>query len=149
MQFNQRILDTPSMSELLPSYPSILPDATAVQLSAALDDSVTTEYHYSGTCAMMPLDLGSVVNTDLMVYETSNVKLVDTGIFPLIPTTHLSVVIYAVAEKVYRYFMRGRGLNLADMIMEGLGHYSGGAVMGGLTVERRCLSMAGIYVIWE
>lgn len=100
MQFNQRILNTPSIVELLPSYPSIPQDATAAELSAALDESVGTEYHYSGTCAMMPLDLGGVVDTDLMVYGTSNLRVVDTSIFPLIPTAHLSAVVYAVAEKV-------------------------------------------------
>jgi choline dehydrogenase len=93
------------MAEPLPSYPSIPRDATAAQLSAALDDSVATEYQYSGTCAMMPLDLGGVVNTEEMAYGTSNVRVVDTSIFPLIPTAHLIAVVYGVAEKVCRYFM--------------------------------------------
>jgi choline dehydrogenase len=100
MQFNQRILDTPAIQELQPSYPSIPQDATAAQLSAALDASVATEYHYSGTCAMMPLAHGGVVDVDLIVYGTSNVRVVDTSIFPLVPTAHLSAVVYAVAEKV-------------------------------------------------
>lgn len=100
MQFNQRILDTPAIQELEPSYPSIPRDATAAQLNTALDNNVATEYHYSGTCAMMPLDLGGVVDTDLIVYGTSNVRVVDTSMFPVIPTAHLSAVVYAVAEKV-------------------------------------------------
>ena len=90
------------MAELLPSYPSIPQDATAAHLSAALDDIVATEYHYSGTCAMIPLDLGGVINTEQMVYETSNVRVVTTSIFPLIPTAHLSAVVCGVAEKVCR-----------------------------------------------
>ena len=100
MQFNQRILDTPSIAELLPSYPSVPRDATAAQLSTVLDDSVGTEYHYTGTCAMSPLSLGGVVNANLTVYGTQNVRVVDTSVFPLIPTAHLSAVVYAVAEKV-------------------------------------------------
>jgi choline dehydrogenase len=100
MQFNQRILDTPAIQELQPSYPSIPRDASTEVLSAALDDSVATEYHYSGTCAMMPLGDGGVVDTELRVYGTGNLRVVDTSVFPLVPTAHLSAVVYAVAEKV-------------------------------------------------
>ena len=100
MQLNQRILDTDPIQELMPSYVSIPQDASADDLNAILQDSLGTEYHYSGTCAMMPHDLGGVVDADLLVYGTDNVRVVDTSIFPLVPTAHLSAVVYAVAEKV-------------------------------------------------
>ena len=99
MQFNQRILDTSPVQELMPSYGSIAQDASADDLNTILQDSVGTEYHYSCTCAMMPLDLGGVVGPDLIVYGTENLRVVDTSIFPIIPTAHLSAVAYAVAEK--------------------------------------------------
>jgi choline dehydrogenase len=100
MQFNQKILDTAPILELMPSYGSIPQDATADDLNTILQDSIGTEYHYSGTCAMLPLDLGGVVDANLLVYGTDNLRVVDTSIFPLVPTAHLSAVVYAVAEKV-------------------------------------------------
>lgn len=49
---------------------------------------------------MLPQDLGGVVDANLLVYGTDNVRVVDSSIFPLVPTAHLSAVVYAVAEKV-------------------------------------------------
>jgi choline dehydrogenase len=49
---------------------------------------------------MLPLELGRVVDTDLLVYGTSNLRVVDAGIFPLLPGSHIGAAIYAVAEKV-------------------------------------------------
>lgn len=99
MQFNQRILDTAPIQALQPSYSDIPQDATRDQLAAVLRARVNTEYHYSGTLAMMPLDLGGVVDANLTVYGTQNLRVVDTSVFPVIPGAHLQAVAYAVAEK--------------------------------------------------
>ena len=48
---------------------------------------------------MLPRSLGGVVDSNLTVYGTSNLRVVDTSIFPLIPGAHLQSVVYAVAEK--------------------------------------------------
>ena len=56
-------------------------------------------YHASGTTAMLPKKLGGVVGNDLMVYGVGKLSVVDAGIIPLIPSTHLSATVYAVAEK--------------------------------------------------
>jgi hypothetical protein len=58
-----------------------------------------TEYHPSGTAAMMPLDLGGVVDPSLRVWGTTNLRVVDASIFPLLPAAHLQAVVYGVAEK--------------------------------------------------
>ena len=104
MQFSQRILDTASIQELQPSYPggtnSPPQDATVDELTSYIMNGIGTEYHYAGTCAMMPQQLGGVVNSNLMVYGTDNMRVVDTSVFPVIPAAHLQAVVYAVAEKV-------------------------------------------------
>lgn len=48
---------------------------------------------------MMPLELGGVVDANLTVYGTQNLRVVDTSVFPVIPGAHLQAVAYAVAEK--------------------------------------------------
>ncbi|RYP73812.1 hypothetical protein DL771_003390 [Monosporascus sp. 5C6A] len=51
------------------------------------------------TCAMMPEEIGGCVNSDLLVYGTDRLSVVDASIMPLIPATHLQTTVYAVAEK--------------------------------------------------
>ncbi|KZT24338.1 GMC oxidoreductase [Neolentinus lepideus HHB14362 ss-1] len=55
--------------------------------------------HPVGTCAMMRKDLGGVVNAHLIVYGTSNLRIVDASILPLQISAHLSATLYGVAEK--------------------------------------------------
>lgn len=51
---------------------------------------------------MLPLDSGGVVDSHVRVYGTQNLRVVDAGIFPMIPAAHLQAVVYGVAEKVSR-----------------------------------------------
>ncbi|KAK5237225.1 hypothetical protein LTR47_001491 [Exophiala xenobiotica] len=127
MQFNQRILDTPSISALKPEYsynddndniPStstgsssacLSANATRQQLETVLRRGVNTEYHYSGTCAMMPMSLGGVVDSALRVYGIQGLRIVDTSVYPVVPGAHLQAVAYAVAERAAD-IIRGRSL---------------------------------------
>ena len=56
-------------------------------------------YHPVGTCAMMARSLGGVVDSNLLVYGTSNVRVVDASILPFQIDGHLTSTLYAVAEK--------------------------------------------------
>jgi choline dehydrogenase-like flavoprotein len=55
--------------------------------------------HQSGACPMMPLELGGVVNDQLLVYGVQGLSVVDSSIFPLLPAARLASTTYAVAEK--------------------------------------------------
>lgn len=59
----------------------------------------STMYHPSCSNPMQPRELGGVVDPELKVYGTANVRVIDASIFPLIPGTHLQATVYAVAEK--------------------------------------------------
>lgn len=99
MQVNQRILNTNAIQPLMPSYADIPQDASPEVLGDILRRGIGTEYHYSCTTAMLPRDLGGVVDGELRVYGTSNLRVVDTGVFPMVPGAHLQAVAYGVAEK--------------------------------------------------
>ncbi|EME89005.1 uncharacterized protein MYCFIDRAFT_116030, partial [Pseudocercospora fijiensis CIRAD86] len=58
-----------------------------------------TSSQLSGACSMMPLELGGVVDSDLLVYGVERLSVVDSSIMPLIPSSHLCATVYAVAEK--------------------------------------------------
>ncbi|KAF7173986.1 hypothetical protein CNMCM5623_006253 [Aspergillus felis] len=60
---------------------------------------VLSEWHTSGSCAMMPRDDGGVVDPKLKVYGTANVRVVDASVFPLEPRGNIQATVFAVAEK--------------------------------------------------
>ncbi|KAK7442422.1 choline dehydrogenase [Colletotrichum acutatum] len=60
----------------------------------------STEYHYAGTCAMLPRRLGGVVDSNLNVYGIDGLRIVDASIMPLLPSAHTQATVYAIAEKV-------------------------------------------------
>ena len=100
LRFNRQILATPPMFELQAAQfvPPVNADDDA--LSQIINNGIRTEFHPSGTLAMLPLEQGGVVDSHLRVWGTQNLRVVDAGIFPLIPAAHLQAVVYGVAEKV-------------------------------------------------
>ena len=100
LRFNRRILDTPPMVELQPAEFVPPREADESALLQLVKDGIRTEFHPSGTCAMLPVEKGGVVDPALRVYGTQNLRVADASIFPLIPAAHLQAAIYAVAEKV-------------------------------------------------
>lgn len=73
-------------SEALPG-----PDVqTDEQWEAWLRTVISTEYHPGCTCAMLPLDLGGVVDANLKVYGTSNLRVADSSVFPIQFAAHVS-----------------------------------------------------------
>ncbi|KAB8215098.1 hypothetical protein BDV33DRAFT_227863 [Aspergillus novoparasiticus] len=79
------------------------PDAFLTDRESAkryLRDTATTTYHSCGTVAMLPREKGGVVDEkDLRVYGTTNLRVCDASIFPLIPAANIMSTVYAVAER--------------------------------------------------
>jgi choline dehydrogenase len=74
---------------------------TNAQLEKFARDTVTpTQYHPVGTCAMMPLELGGVVDEDLIVYGIEQLSIVDSSVVPLLVGATLQSTVYAVVERV-------------------------------------------------
>ena len=100
LRFNRQILATPPMQLLQPAQFVPPVDADEDALDQIINTGIRTEFHPSGTLAMLPLEQGGVVDSHLRVWGTQNLRVVDAGIFPMIPAAHLQAVVYAVAEKV-------------------------------------------------
>ncbi|KAJ2971556.1 hypothetical protein NUW58_g9383 [Xylaria curta] len=102
LEFNDRLITTDAMAALLPVPPPGLGTEdlkNRTGLMEVIRSMVHTEFHPSGTAAMMPRSAGGVVDTGLRVYGTRNLRVVDASILPLIPGGHIQSAIYAVAEK--------------------------------------------------
>ncbi|KAF5316355.1 hypothetical protein D9619_006854 [Psilocybe cf. subviscida] len=86
----------PSLGEELSPGPAIQSDE---QLDAWLLDRAGTQYHPTGSCAMLPRTLGGVVDSSLRVYGLANVRVVDSSVFPFEFAAHLASATYGVAEQ--------------------------------------------------
>jgi choline dehydrogenase-like flavoprotein len=61
-------------------------------------NNTLTIYHPAGTCAMLPQSENGVVGPDLVVYGTSNLRVVDASIIPIIVSAHIQNLVYGIAE---------------------------------------------------
>ena len=59
---------------------------------------VQTEFHISGTAVMLPKDKGGVVDKNLMVYGTSNLRVIDASVVPFVVSSHFMSLVYGLAE---------------------------------------------------
>ncbi|KAK1966040.1 GMC oxidoreductase [Colletotrichum sublineola] len=62
-------------------------------------NSMQSEYHPCGTCAISPKEKGGVVDEKFKVYGVKNLRVVDASVFPLIPRANIQSLVYAVAER--------------------------------------------------
>ncbi|KAJ0164170.1 Pyranose dehydrogenase 3 [Colletotrichum tanaceti] len=101
LRFNRELLATAPIREL--GAEETLPGAATQsdeEILAFIEGVTSTEFHYSGTCAMMPRHLGGVVGPDLKVYGVDGLRVVDASVMPLVPSAHTQGTVYAIAEKV-------------------------------------------------
>lgn len=91
---NGNLVVIPNMAERGLVFPKTLDEAKKL-----VETATVTEYHPIGTCAMLPREKGGVVDTELRVYGTGNVRVVDASIFPTHVQGNIVSLVYAVAEK--------------------------------------------------
>lgn len=99
----EKLPSTSPLSTFFKNDGQRIPPNTAVEdLESArkyLRENAVTTYHSCGTVAMLPKDRGGVVDQDLVVYGTMNLRVVDASIFPVIPQANPMSTVYAVAER--------------------------------------------------
>jgi len=85
----------PNHGEVVPGA-EVTDDATILEY---LKSTLLPVWHASGTCRMLPLAEGGVVDSRLRVYGVDGLRVVDASIFPVIPDQHIQGAVYMVAEK--------------------------------------------------
>jgi choline dehydrogenase-like flavoprotein len=103
VQFVEKLTTTePMASTIIKKDGRRMPDLLASDLEAAREivrQRQASVFHICGSCAMMPRELGGVVNERLVVHGTKNLRVIDASIFPLEPLGNIQMTVYAVAEK--------------------------------------------------
>lgn len=92
------VSDIVNKSSITPSFEDIPEDATDDVWLAWIKTAYSPNYHPLGSCAMLPKEMGGVVDNELLVYGTSNLRICDASIIPLQVTGHLTSTIYGIAE---------------------------------------------------
>lgn len=57
---------------------------------------------------MLPMEQGGVVDDELRVYGTDNVRVVDASVVPVSPGQHVMGLAYAVAVRAAQMLQAGR-----------------------------------------
>jgi choline dehydrogenase-like flavoprotein len=98
-KFGRRIANTEPMKSLWAAETEPGPDVeTDEEWLAFARKTMGSFYHPLGTCAMLPRKDGGVVDADLRVYGTTNLRVVDNSIIPIVPSAHIQTAAYGIAE---------------------------------------------------
>jgi choline dehydrogenase-like flavoprotein len=103
LQFIEKIAETEPLKSLLkPGGKRNHPTAYMEDLEAARDyarTTASTSFHPVSTCAMLPREKGGVVNERLIVYGTTNLRVVNASVMVIIPRGNIQSSVYAIAER--------------------------------------------------
>ncbi|KAJ6457413.1 alcohol oxidase [Mycena vitilis] len=91
IKFCRQIIDQEPLKEFLTGV-EIRPGPdvqTDEQIADYLKSTLSTTWHTVGSCSMLPLTDGGVVDNHLKVYNTTNIRVVDISIVPLHIGAHL------------------------------------------------------------
>ncbi|KAF8330357.1 GMC oxidoreductase [Cantharellus anzutake] len=72
--------------------------STDEQLAEYVRSTVGSTWHAAGTCAMLPMEKGGVVDSNLRIYGTKNIRVADLSIIPLHMAAHPQTMAYAIGE---------------------------------------------------
>jgi choline dehydrogenase-like flavoprotein len=101
-QYVEKIVETEPLASLLKPSERLREGKEATSLEAAKEmvkERMLTTFHPTSTCAMMPKEVGGVVDSRLKVYGTKNLRVVDASVFPMETSGNIQATVYAVAEK--------------------------------------------------
>ncbi|QRW13145.1 GMC oxidoreductase [Ceratobasidium sp. AG-Ba] len=100
LKFSLKVSQTEPLASLIVGRQDPAPDLiTDTQLLDYVKAYARTVHHPIGTVVLAPEKLGGVVGSNLKVYGTANLRVVDASLIPLHMGTHLSRTVYGIAEK--------------------------------------------------
>ena len=117
------IAETKPLADIIKPNGKRLPENSDLSTVEAAREFVrrnlVSNWHSSGTCAMLPWEKGGVVDVGLRVHGARGLRVVDASVFPMIPKGNVQSSVYAVAERAadlirgewgFRVVESGKGL---------------------------------------
>jgi len=84
--------------------PQVQTDAQFLQYAKA---NINAGYHSVGSASLLPRNKNGVVDPNLKVYGTQNLRVVDVSIMPSLISAHTQTAAYAIAEKAASIIQSG------------------------------------------
>jgi len=97
-----KLYDTPPLSQSVKAHKVPSQEVIDQGKNGLRDDvkeNCRTVFHPVGTAAMLPLEDGGVVDANLLVYGTTNLRVADVSILPFELSCHIQSIAYAIGEK--------------------------------------------------
>ncbi|KAG0145754.1 hypothetical protein CROQUDRAFT_671557 [Cronartium quercuum f. sp. fusiforme G11] len=107
----RKILSTSSMKEIIKE--ETLPGKsvkTEEDWKKFAKETVRSFHHQIGTTSMLPFKDGGVVDSNLLVYGTNNLRVIDAGIIPIPLAMHITMTVYAIGELGAERILKKRNL---------------------------------------
>ncbi|KZP25967.1 GMC oxidoreductase [Athelia psychrophila] len=100
LRLREKIIRAPPLDSMI-TQSAIPPSSvqTDEEVEAFIKANITTFAHPVGTAAMAARNLGGVVDQNLKVYGTRNIRVVDASIIPLQISATPASTVFAIAEK--------------------------------------------------
>lgn len=107
-------------------------------------------FHPIGTAAMLPRNLGGVVDETLLVYGVKGLSVIDASIMPEFPGSYTQQTVYAIAEKasLLTHSARRKLTSNRRRISSRLGHRAGVVLRAYSTLNYLVEHICCIVLIW-
>ena len=76
----------------------VVPAPNVTDLRDFSKTMLMTEYHPIGTASMLPKDKGGVVDAQLKVYGTTNLRVADASVVPIHIAAHMQATVVGIGE---------------------------------------------------
>ncbi|KAH7923032.1 alcohol oxidase [Leucogyrophana mollusca] len=104
-----KVMRTGALGDLTAKIIEPQPSWSDDQLRDYVRSVVKSAFHPIGTASMLPRSANGVVDNDLKVYGTSNLRVADASIFPIHLGTHPQATLYGLAHRAAEIIRESQG----------------------------------------
>ncbi|KAK7683859.1 hypothetical protein QCA50_013237 [Cerrena zonata] len=104
IKFVTKLAQTAPLKDLVTSQLNPAPNATDTELAAYIQQGTFSVWHPCGSASMLPQEQNGVVDANLKIYGTSNIRVADASIIPFEIGAHTLATVYGNALKAAEIF---------------------------------------------
>ncbi|CAL1709880.1 unnamed protein product [Somion occarium] len=108
IKFVEKLTQTAPLSDIVTAQLFPPSNATDSELSSFVQQSIFSVWHPCGSSSMLPKDQNGVVDANLKVYGTQNIRIADAGIIPVSLGTHTLATVYGnalIAAEIFKHLV--------------------------------------------
>ncbi|KAJ8468739.1 hypothetical protein ONZ51_g9450 [Trametes cubensis] len=100
VKFARNLKNVSPLKDMITKEHNPGPDVqTDEEIATWIKAVMSTTWHTASSCSMLPQEMGGVVDPQLKVYGTENLRVVDLSVVPLHFAAHTQAIVYGIAEQ--------------------------------------------------